>query len=137
MSDYLTSPEHLRYEYLDVVENIRHYSNMRFVIFSVFFAVMGAVLVVVFSGQTSSNVSLYAKVGGLLLTIVFWIYEERASEMFHHYRKVGIELESKLGYKQISSTPAARFPVLEAKYTTRLFFFLWSVFWVVVLINLP
>jgi len=33
----------LRHEYTEVVQNMRHCSNLRFAIFTIFFAVMGAV----------------------------------------------------------------------------------------------
>lgn len=33
------SEESLRHEYTEVVQNVRHYSNLRFAVFTIFFAV--------------------------------------------------------------------------------------------------
>lgn len=131
MSEQERSIESLKHEYADVTENIRHYSNLRFVIFSVFFAVMGGIVLFAFSSSGITPLAArFAKIGGLLITLIFWIYEERASQMFSHFRGVGIELESKLDYRQISTMPPGKFPILEAKYTTRIFFILWTAFWI-------
>lgn len=137
MSEQERPIESLKHEYEDVTQNIRHYSNLRFVIFSVFFAVMGGIVVLAFSDSgVTQNTPEYAKVGGLLITLSFWAYEERAGQIFSHFRKVGIDLENKLAYRQISSMPSAKFPILEAKYTTRLFFALWTIFWIAVIVKL-
>lgn len=42
------SEESLRHEYSEVVQNFRHYSNLRFAIFTIFFAVIGGVGFVAF-----------------------------------------------------------------------------------------
>lgn len=136
MSEQERSIESLKHEYADVTENIRHYSNLRFVIFSVFFAVMGGITLLAFSDSGVTPLATrFAKVGGLLVTLIFWVYEERASQMFSHFSKVGIELESKLGYRQISTRPPGKFPVLEAKYVTRIFFVLWIAFWIYIVLT--
>jgi len=131
MNEQKHSTEDLKHEYADVTENIRHYSIMRCVIFSVFSAVMGGIAFFAFSdGGIARPAAILAKIGGLLVIFVFWVYEERASQMFSHFSKVAMELESKLGYRQISTRPPGKFPILEAKYTTRIFFILWTAFWI-------
>ena len=42
------SEESLRHEYTEVVQNVRHYRNLRFVISSLLFAVMAGVGIVAF-----------------------------------------------------------------------------------------
>jgi hypothetical protein len=125
------SLESIKHEYSDACQNLRHYSNLRFAIFSVFFAVTAGIIVVAFNNdnRVTPYASQFAKVGGLLVTLVFWNYQERASLMAIHHAKVASELEQFLGYSQMSTRPRNRFLSYEAKYITRIFFLFLTVFW--------
>ena len=124
------SAESLRHEYTDITLNIRHYSNLRFAIFSIFFAVSGGLGFVAFGrDQFDPQTALVARLSGLLVIVIFWMYEERCSQFFDYYVKSAAELESSLHYRQyLKKPPPARF-VLEAKQVFRVFFFVMALLW--------
>lgn len=67
------SEESLRHEYTEVVQNIRHYSNLRFAVFSIFFAVLGGVGIVAFGkGQFDEHAAVVARIGGFPVIALFW-----------------------------------------------------------------
>lgn len=128
---------HLKDEYTEVSQNLRHYSNLRFAIFSVYFAVIAGISAITFSkGQFDETATQFAKVGGLLITLVFWSFEERTGQIFEHFGRVAHQLEGLLGYSQLSTRPSAKFPVFGAEIITRLFFVLLTVFWVYIVYSL-
>ena len=130
--------DRLKNEYAEVNQNLRHYSGLRFAIFSVFFAVMAGTAGLSFSsGQFTPFAATAAKVGGLIATLVFWNFEERTLRLLTHFGKVAAELERSLGYTQLSTRPPAKFPVLDSGIITRLFFLILTAFWVYTLIANP
>ncbi|MFZ5902097.1 MAG: hypothetical protein ACOYZ8_00910 [Chloroflexota bacterium] len=122
----------LSQEYVDASQNYRHYSNLRFAIFTIYFAVIAGIIVIAFNNDNrfTPYAIQSAKIGGLLITLVFWNYQERASMMTTHFAKVAKELEHSLGYNQYSTRPKTYFPILEAKYITRILFTSLTVFWI-------
>jgi hypothetical protein len=130
------SLESLKTEYAQVNENFRHFSTLRFAIFSAFFAVQAGLLTAAFGcRKLAPNTDLFAKVGGLLITFVFWGYQERNIRLIAHFMHVAVKLEHQLGYAQISTRPPAKFPVPDINTITRLFFFLMFIFWSCILIG--
>jgi hypothetical protein len=128
------SLESVRHEYEEAGENIRHYSNLRFAVFSVFSVVIGALIAITFSGEPLiANGQMIAKAGGLLITWVFWNFEERVSDYVLHFQRIAGELEHTLGYRQLTEKPRAKFPVLSTIYTVRIFFTLLTCFWIYVI----
>jgi hypothetical protein len=126
------SIESLRNEYSEVNENFRHFSSLRFAIFTVYFAVEAGIL----SAFTSGNFNSIAVVsGGLIITFVFWGYQERNIRLISHFMQVAAKLERQLGYTQISTRPPAKFPVPDINTITRLFFPLMIVFWIYTLVT--
>lgn len=124
------SEESLRHEYNEVAQNIRHYSNLRFAIFTIFFAVIGGVGFVAFGkGQFDEHASLVARFIGIPVIMIFWLYEERAGLRFHHFDKAAVELERLLGYTQFTTSPAPRSYLPDATIVTRLFFLILTLFW--------
>lgn len=122
--------ENVRHEYDQVVENLRHFSNLRFVMFAIFFVVIGGVAYIAFGkGQFEEGAVKVARSGGFLIVTVFWLYEERMSLWWGHYRKVAVELEQVLGY-HLSSTESETLHFLPSvTLLTRVFFFLIFLFW--------
>lgn len=93
------SEESLRHEYSEVTLYNRHHTNLRFVVFSIFFAVMGGVGFVAFGkGQFDGNAALMARIAGILVITIFWLYNERLSELVDYYSGLRADLESTLGY---------------------------------------
>lgn len=132
------SEESLRHEYTEVVQNIRHYSNLRFAVFTIFFAVMAGVGFVAFGkGQFDAHASLVARIAGFPVIAVFWMYEERAGRLFDYYRSVAVNLERALNYTQFTTWPVpTRFPP-GAGVVNRLFFFLLTLLWVYAVFSVP
>jgi hypothetical protein len=128
--------EALKHEYSEANNNLRHYSGLRFAIFSVYFAVAGGLISVAFGIvdaklSNQASVSLMAKIGGLLVTIVFFMFEMRLELLVRHHQNVANTLERPLGYRQMSTRPQYRF--LKTYYYTWGLFILLILFWIVVI----
>ena len=123
--------EYLKNEYHDASQNFRHYSSLRFAIFTVYIAVLGGLITVAFGDEAKFIPSApgYAKVGGLLFTIVFWLYEERAYQLLKHFRQSAINLEESLGYTQFNSMPINKLPIIEPAYLATFLFAVLTLFW--------
>lgn len=131
------STESLRNEYSEVSQYIRHFSTLRFAIFSVFFAVQAGLVAFAFDrGPLAATPVASARIGGLLVALVFWGYQERVIKLVAHFMQVAANLENQLGYSQISTIPPSRFPVPSINTVTRIFFPLVVLFWVYTLVIL-
>jgi len=133
------SEESLRHEYAEVTQNVRHYGNLRFAVLSIFFAVMAGVGFVAFGeGQFDVHAAKVARVGGIFVAAVFWLWEERISQNFAHYTRVAVELEHHLGYAQYTTRPPRSRIVLEGNVAIpRLFFFLLALLWLYAIFAVP
>jgi hypothetical protein len=121
------SEESLRHEYTEAVQHIRHYSNLRFAVFSIFFAVMGGVGFVAFGkGEFDPNAAEMTRIAGIFVIAIFWLYEESLSEFFEHYVRVSLELGHALGYTPRPAT-GVHFP--RTMITFRLFFAVVALLW--------
>lgn len=129
------SQESLRHEYTEAVQTIRHYSNLRFAVFSIFFAVMGGVGFVAFGkGEFDPNAAEMARIAGVFVIVIFWLYEESLSEFFEHYIRVGLELEHALGY---TPRPVAGGHFPRTTITWRLFFSVLALLWLYAVFAVP
>ena len=140
MSEQTTSrsDENLRHEYSEVVQNIRHYSNLRFAIFTIFFAVMGGIGFVSFGGgQFEAHAALVARVAGFAVIILFWLYEERAGWRNDHFQRVAMNLERALSYTQYTTLPRTRWFPPKAGLVNRCFFFLITAAWLYAALSVP
>lgn len=131
--------EGLRHEYTEVNNNIRHYSNLRFAIFTVYFAAMSGLAAVAFGffeikAGNPELVKLWGRVGGLLFTALFFRFELRVESLIGVNLEIGEKLESKLGYSQITSRPSTG--MFSMPHVTRLFYSTLIIFWLVMLTNL-
>lgn len=132
------SEESLRHEYTEVLLNVRHYSNLQFAIFTIFFAVMGGVGYVALLGDSfGTHAALVARIAGLPVVILFWLFEERARMRNDHFQRVAVKLERALGYTQYTSLPSARRFPPRASWVNRIFFLLLVLLWLYVLFALP
>ena len=123
------SDKSLRHEYSEVTLYNRHHTNLRFVVFSIFFAVMGGVGFVAFSaGQFHANAAVMARVAGVLVIAIFWLYHERLSEFVDYYSGLRAELERALGYASRPVGKASRFPRMRVIW--RMFYLLVTLLWV-------
>jgi hypothetical protein len=132
------SEESLRHEYTEVVQNVRHYSNLRFVIFSILFAVMAGVGIVAFSkGQFDQHAAIVARIAGILVIFIFWQLEEGAFRFYNHCTKIAAELERLLGYRQYSSRPVSRSFLPRRYVVQRVFYLLLTLLWLYAAFAVP
>jgi len=132
------SEESLRHEYTEVVQNVRHYSNLRLVIFSILFAVTAGVGIVAFSkGQFDRHAAIVARVAGILVIFIFWQLEEGAFRFYDHCTKIAAELERLLGYRQYSSRPVSRSFLPRRYVVQRVFYLLLTLLWLYAAVSVP
>jgi len=100
------NPVHLE-EYKDLSSNMRQYANMRFAQLTLFIAMTAGLLNLLFGSNhtTSDPLRDVLKGIGILITVVFWIMEERAVGYWNHFRHRAVELERELGFRQYSTRP--------------------------------
>lgn len=125
-----------REEYGFVSENIRHYSNMRFVSMTAFLSIVVISAAISFGIQFSSSppvwLQTFAKFQGLVVTFIFMVFEIRTNKCIDHFQNRAKELEGILGYKQWSSFPQARF--FRADFAFFTLYLLIATFWTFALV---
>ena len=132
------SEESLRHEYTEVVQNVRHYSSLRLVIFSILFAVMAGVGIVAFGkGQFDQHAAIVARLAGILVIFIFWQLEERAFRFNDHCTKIAAELERLLGYRQYSTRPVSRSFLPRRYVVQRVFYLLLTMMWLYAAFAVP
>jgi hypothetical protein len=137
--DKQRSEESLRHEYTEVAQNIRHCSNLRFAIFTIFFAVMGGIGLGVFGkGVSDQHFAVIARISGFGVIALLWFYIiARAENLFGHYVTEAIELERLLGYKQFTRRPS-RTPYLpNFRVVGQMFFLLLMLLWAYAVFAVP
>ena len=121
------SQESLRHEYTEVALYFRHCTSLRFVVFSIFFAVMGGVGFVAYSeGQFHAHAAIMGRISGVLVIALFWLYIERLSYQVNYYTGLRAELERTLGYASRQAGQGV-FPRMQT--TWRIFFVLVTLLW--------
>lgn len=132
---HVRTPEDTRAEYAEVGSYVRHYSNLRFAMLTVYFAVvgaLGAIALGIASGHARTfDVGRVGAAGAALVTAVFFTFEvvcERYLNFFgEHLRK----LETELGYSALTLRPRDRGFVQAATCVLYLASF---IFWILVAI---
>jgi hypothetical protein len=66
-------------EYLEASNNQRHFQTARFAQLTVYLAIMGVLLNLLFGGSatTSATTRIVLQASGLIVTLLFWIRQER------------------------------------------------------------
>jgi steroid 5-alpha reductase family enzyme len=106
---------------------------LRFAALSVFFAVMGGVASVAFGiveikSPYAPDIVLWARVAGLVFTIVFFSFEILGDLNLRHFGRVARELEDLLGYRQFKTK---KFPwIPKTPYFTWGMYVLVIAFWI-------
>lgn len=116
-------------EYLDASSNQRQFQTIRFAQLTVYLALTGFLLNILFSGSASATsfVRTLLQVGGLITTLLFWIHQERTMAYWNHFVHRAAELEKELGFKQYSTRPPAG--IISSFKAMRLFFIILTLFW--------
>ena len=132
--EQLQGKSSLHVEYSEVCTSIRHYSGLRFAVFSVFFAVTGGILTIAYS-QTNVALTVRLEILGLLAVTTFWFFEERIIAIANHFLQRASELEKELGFKAWSTRPLYSFiPFMKTAIATRLIYLAVAIFWATSLI---
>lgn len=131
--------EGLRHEYSEVNNDIRNHSTLRFSIFTVYLAALGGLSSIAFGFfefkyGNPEYIKLWGRLGGLLVTLLFFYYERRIQSLINHNLEVGKELESLLKYSHISTRPSWR--KYRSHNATNIFFLILIIFWLVMAVNL-
>jgi hypothetical protein len=118
-----------RDEYLDASNNQRQFQTLRFAQLSVYLAIMGVLLnIIVKDASTTNQVARWLlQFGGLAVTLLFWIHQERTMAYWNHFVRRAAELEKELGFRQYSTRPPSG--LLSSFKAMRVFFFLLALFW--------
>ena len=83
----MTTEHPANHEYLDVSSNMRTYTNLRFAQMTIFAAITAGLLAIIFDHnnlQAPSTIQLL-KFVGIILSLVFWVFEERAADSYFYY----------------------------------------------------
>jgi hypothetical protein len=119
-----TDFEALRHNYSEAAASYRHFSGLRFVIVSVYVAIVGALggvaLGVVGSPSPKVNIVRFASSAALLMTTCFFMCEIACDRSRRHFIGVMRELESVLGYRTMTTFPMP--PPFKASWAFRLLY---------------
>ena len=118
-------------EYLDVSNNLRHWNTLRFAELTIYIAIIGAMMNVVFGkpAPLPITISSLVKIAGVLVSILFLILQERTMAYWYKFVERAAELEEVLGFEQYKRRPKAR--VITGRSAVRLFFLVIILFWVI------
>jgi hypothetical protein len=122
-------------EYSEVCQNWRHYSSLRFGILTVFLALLAGIFGIL-TGESvpAPTIQLGLKLAGLVITVIFGVYQEMAMRHLAHFGNRAAELERELGYRSFSGRPRASL-LLTMDFVTRLFYLLTAAFWLLFLVT--
>jgi ABC-type branched-subunit amino acid transport system permease subunit len=129
--------ESLRHEHAELCNYHRHYSGLRFVVFTVYFAVLGGIAAVAFGladiRERDFPLVIWARAAGLVVTVAFFLFEVLCERNARYYAESIRKLARDLGYLQMAQKPRAW---LKAKYVTFPLYLLLLAFWVFALVAL-
>jgi hypothetical protein len=102
---------------------------VRFAQLTVYLAAMGVLFSALLggSGELSATVRIILEIGGLSITLLFWVHQERTMAYWNHFVSHAAKLEEDLGFSQYRTRPKAGW--LSSFKAMRLFFILLTLFW--------
>jgi hypothetical protein len=121
--------EDAKTEYIDVSSNLRHWNTLRFAELTIYIAITGAMMNVAFGKNTEDLLafSILVKVAGIVVSILFWILQERTMMWWYAFVERAAELEEILGFEQYRNRPQGH--KITGRVAMRIFFFIVMVFW--------
>jgi len=127
----------LKDEYLDASDNIRHWNTLRFAELTIYIALTGALLNAIIgkSPPLPPLVSVPGKIAGLVVTILFFVLQERTMLYWYSFIHRAAELEKELGFQQYSMRPPVG--IITGRNAMRAFFLTMVLFWVISLFWFP
>lgn len=136
MTDEKEHFENLRCEYAEVNNNHRHYSNLRFAAFTLYFVVLGGLLYFSYGGGTKLSslswwtIIFWTKILAFLLTAIFFAIEIFCELTMRQLRKVAKEIEGGLGFRQFRTGSFSA--MLWASYSIWVVYVAFILFWLAV-----
>jgi hypothetical protein len=129
----LRNVDGLRHEYSEVNNDIRNHTNLRFTIFTVYLLALGGLLSIAFGlvetkSANPDQLKRIGRIGGLLVTLLFFFYEVRLQSLINHHFDIAKQLERTLGYTHISTRHSWRW--YRTHHITIVFFLIMIAFWV-------
>ena len=124
--------EGYRHEYSEILKSLRHYSNLRFAILTVFFGVFAGLIMMSFKTDLfpkAKSLIILGKLAGLMTAIIFYMFAERTITFANLLEQRAEQLERKLGYHAITFKPKATFKFIKISFAIRLLFMIIAVFW--------
>jgi hypothetical protein len=123
-------------EYLDASANQRQFMTMRFAQLTVFLAISGFLVNILFSDSIVlprySEVVL--KASGLFVALLFWVHQERTMAYWNHFVERAAELEKELEFNQYRTRPTAglisSFKAMRAFFAIIVLFWITTFFWI-------
>lgn len=96
-------------EYTEAGTYLRHYSNLRFAILPIYFAVVGALGAVatgIANAHTQTvDIPRWAAGGAAAVTLLFFNFERVCERYLKYFRQCQIDLEPMLGYSAVTNRP--------------------------------
>jgi len=124
-------------EYQAVMEQMRHYSNMRFAYLTLFFGATAALGSLLLVGQPKNAppewLVLLMCFGGMFISFAFWVCEERTSQYWGIYKDRAVALEDK---HSLGSQKKFKKNTINATLAVRCMYLGMTVAWGVILWNL-
>ncbi|NOT50154.1 MAG: hypothetical protein HOP10_02645 [Chitinophagaceae bacterium] len=99
----------LRQEYTEVNQNLRHYGNMRFAQLTIFIALTGGLITLVFTKLSSAlqfNLKISLEAMGIFTAGVFLLMENSSTMKWKGFKNRANELEIELNYQQQRKSPS-------------------------------
>lgn len=118
--------------YTELCSAFRHYSNLRFAVFAVFFALQGGVVQSVITAiqAAQSFIEIASKIVGLLICLIFWFFENVIISYINFLDDQLETVEKKLGYSIYTSRGVRRsFRFIKISVATNLVYGVIAIFW--------
>lgn len=130
--------KHLKCEYTQVCENMRHYGNMRFAQLTLHFALMAGLFTAVFLRDRDAPpipcvVRLLLEFAGVAGSLAFLVMEYRAADYWKSLKDRAKKIETELNYRQHLDGPSPT--QASASRSTEFMIVVSAGFWMIVLIE--
>ena len=96
----MTNEEKQLNEFNEISDSIRHYSNLRFAVLTLFFAFAGAGISFLYGEHPpkQSFAIIGTQLAGIVGSLILWFFEYRIQDEFLHLERRAATVEKELGY---------------------------------------
>ncbi len=120
----------LKDEYHELGQTMRHYSALRFAMLTVFFALVVGIITISFDATNADKfVMISTRIGGLIVTLAFWVFEYRLEVYMRHFERRVADLETALGYNIYTGRKFGGVRFINTPLAIRILYFSVLVFW--------